>query len=135
LLALSLGVTGYLMISSPIGERLEDLHEVLANAFLVVVLLHLAGIVLHTVKHKDPIAKSVISGYKHHVPETEQSVHSHTVSGLVVLALTLWVGLYLVGNYDPDTRTLSLSGYPLTLAEFDSEMPHGGYDDHDEDDD
>ena len=140
LLALGLGITGYLMISSPGGESLEDVHEVLANSFIVIVLLHIAGIIMHTVKHKDPISKSMIDGYKQHVPDTELPVSAHTASGLVVLALSLGVGLYLLGNYNPDSRTLSIAGSTLQLTEFEDDAHEYGHDDdhdddHDEDDD
>src|SRR5689334_6459120 len=40
-LAAGLAVTGVLMING--GERYEDLHELLANAFLATALLHVAG--------------------------------------------------------------------------------------------
>ncbi|MDT8319644.1 MAG: cytochrome b/b6 domain-containing protein [Xanthomonadales bacterium] len=136
LLALGLGITGYLMISSPAGESLEDVHEVLANSFIVVVLLHVAGIMLHTVKHKDPIGKSMINGRKQHVPDTEIPVTSHTAVGLLVLALSLGGGVYLVGNYNPDSRTLSIAGNTLQLTELeDGDHGRGHDDDREEDDD
>lgn len=134
LLALGLGITGYLMIASPVGESLEDVHEVLANTFIVVVLLHIAGIIMHTVKHKDPIGKSMIDGHKRHVPGTELPVASHTASGLVVLALSLGVGIYLLGSYNPDSRTLSIAGSTLQLTEFEDEAQEYGHG-HEEDDD
>lgn len=134
LLALGLGISGYLMISSPVGESLEDVHEVLADGFIVVVLLHIAGIIMHTVKHKDPIGKSMMHGHKQHVPDTESPVTSHTASGLVVLALSLGVGIYLLGNYTPDSRILSIAGSNLQLTEFEDEAHEYGHD-HEEDDD
>ncbi len=126
LLALGQGITGYLMISSPVGESLEDVHELLANSFIVIVLLHIAGVIMHTVKHKDPIGKSMLHGHKQHVPDTELPVGSHTAIGVVMLALSLGVGVYLLTNYNPDNRTLSIAGSTLQLSEFEDEA----HDDH-----
>ncbi len=136
LLALSLGATGYLMISSPVGETLEDVHEVLANSFIVIVLLHIAGIILHTAKYKDSIGKSMIHGRKQHVPDNELPVTSHTASGLVLLAFSIGAGLYILNNYDPENQTLSIAGSTLHLTEFEDDVHKYGHDgDHDEDDD
>lgn len=135
LLALGLGVTGYLMISSPIGESLEDVHEVLANSFIVIVLLHIAGIIMHTVRHKDPIAGSMIHGHKLHVPDTELPVNSHSAIGVTMLALSLAFGIYLLGNYNPDNRTLSVAGISLQLTEFEDENHEYDHDDDYEEDD
>ena len=138
LLALSLGITGYLMISSPVGESLEEVHEVLANSFIIIVLLHVSGVIIHTVKHQDPIGKSMIHGCKKHVPDSELPVNSHTSIGLVMLVLNLSFGVYLLGNYNPDRQTLSIAGSTLHLTEFDEvEDTHKSAhdDDHDKDDD
>lgn len=136
LLALGLGITGYLMISSPVGESLEDVHEVLANTFIVIVLLHIAGIILHTVKHNDPIGMSMLDGCKRHVPDSTAAVTAHTTIGWVMLALTVGVGLYLLDSYNPDNRMLSIAGVTLQLTEFEDDAHEYGHgDDHDEDDD
>ncbi len=134
LLALGLGTTGYLMISSPLGESLEDVHEILANSFIIVVVLHVAGIILHTVKHKDPIGKSMIHGRKQHLPDAASPVNSHTAVGLVMLVLSFGVGTYLLGNYNPDNRTLTIAGTTLQLHEFEGEAHEYGNDDDDDDD-
>ncbi len=50
--ALGLGLTGYLMASGQ-KETFEDFHELLANGFLVTVLMHIAGVVLHALRRRD----------------------------------------------------------------------------------
>lgn len=135
LLALGLGTTGYLMVSTPWGESLEDVHEILANSFIVVVVLHLAGIILHTLKHKDALGKSMLHGRKRHLPDSVLPVHSHTAVGLVVLMLSVGLGAYLLGNYNPDSRTLTVAGTTLQLQEFEDENHEysKGYKDDDDD--
>lgn len=63
-MAAGLGLTGYLMTSGPDKETFEDIHELLANGLFVVAVLHIAGIVLHTLRHKEVIGLSMIDGKK-----------------------------------------------------------------------
>ncbi|TNE78085.1 MAG: cytochrome b [Gammaproteobacteria bacterium] len=142
-LAVGLGITGYLMRSGLAGEDLEEVHELLANGFLLVVLLHLAGIVLHTSKHRDPIWKSMLDGQKLHVPEASQPISPRRVSGVFFLALSLGFAIYLLQNFNADTRELNLFGSRLYLSEAEegdggdrhSTAGHHSHEDHEEDDD
>ncbi|WP_166838657.1 cytochrome b/b6 domain-containing protein [Rheinheimera pleomorphica] len=117
ILAIGLGLTGYLMVSAG-RDSVKDLHELFANAFIIVVLLHLAGIVLHQLKHKDGLGKSMITGEKP-LPEATAPVKVHKLAGISVLVLTLGFASYLLTNFDSQSRTLNLFGSALHLAEAD----------------
>ncbi|GHG04131.1 cytochrome b/b6 domain-containing protein [Thalassotalea marina] len=118
LLAICLGITGLLMITGPFDHAIEEIHEFCANAFMLTVVLHLLGIVLHTIKHKDPIGKSMLTGEKQNLPESLTSVPKHTVIAFVYLVFTLSCSTILLKNFDPDSRSTSLFGITLTLSEF-----------------
>ncbi len=142
--SIGLAFTGYQM-SQNIGhqskEVFEELHELFANAFLITVIAHIAGIVLHTLRHLprtgEIIALAMINGRKHHegssrkVQESEKSteqdrteeVHLKSSYPLVALVLVLLFSGFtctLIKNYDSNSQTLNLFGKTLQLGENES---------------
>jgi cytochrome b len=116
-LALGLGVTGYLMTSGPDKETYEDVHELFANGFIVVVILHVAGIVLHTIRHKEIIALSMMDGKKKDVSAEDAIDSSRSAVGVMFLGLVVVFATYLYSNYDGQKRSLNVFGVSLQLGE------------------
>lgn len=116
-LTLGLGLTGYLMVNGTNKEFFEEIHELFANAFVVIVIAHVAGIVLHTLRHKEMIGLSMVSGKKDSIPGEEGIASHHSLAGLVMIIL---VGLFifnLKSNYDPQKQSLNFFGTNLQLGE------------------
>lgn len=135
-LALALGVTGYLMTSGPNKETYEDIHEIFANAFVLVVIAHIAGLILHTLRHKDGVGFSMLDGKKQDVPETDVITSSRPVLGLLLLAIVTSFVIYLVRQYDTQKRTLNLFGTTLQMGENEkSSEGHENNNKGDDDDD
>ena len=123
-LALGLGLTGYLMVASINKEFFKEVHELLANAFVIVAIAHVCGIILHTVKHKDAIGLSMIHGQKFPVDGQSGIEANHPVVALVFVALVSSFAFHLYQNYDTNTQVLKLFGSTLQLGE--SEKEKGG---------
>lgn len=117
LFAIGLGITGYLMTSGPNKENFEDFHEILAYAFLITVILHVAGIILHTVRHKEMIGLSMITGEKSNIPADQAIKSSQYVFGIILLVLVFSFGYHLVKNYDQQNFSLQFFGTKLQLGE------------------
>jgi len=119
-LALGLGVTGYLMATGPENDTLKEAHELMANAFLVVVLLHLAGVAVHVLRHRDHLQAAMVTGRKQAVAGDEPAVRSIPVAGMSFLLFTALFMAYLLQHYDAQARTLDLFGTTMQLGENES---------------
>lgn len=116
-LGFGLGGTGYLMATGRSTDTLEEVHELMANGFLVVALLHIGGIVLHMVRHKDKMGLSMIHGFKNATDTTTGISHSYRAVGLGFMVLiALFTGALLHG-YTPANQSLHLFGQTLQLSE------------------
>lgn len=123
LLGLGLGVTGYLM-STGAGDSLEDVHELMANGFLAVVLLHVAGVVVHVLRHRDRLPASIVTGRKQ-VAAGQRPVRAALVAGVAFVLLTgVFMG-YVLQHYDAQARTLELFGTTMQLGENEDESERG----------
>lgn len=133
ILALSLGISGYLM-STGLNEELEDIHEILANSFVIVAILHVAGVLMHTVQHKDPIALSMIDGKKQDIVGTKSLTTSHPLVAVLFLVLVTAFGMNLWKNYDSQSGTLNLFGTTLQLGDSDGNEAGEGNENGEDDD-
>ena len=132
---LALAVTGVMMGQG--NESVEELHEFLAYAMLVVIGAHILGVVVHSIRHRENITASMIHGHKS--AEADDAIRSsHPLAALALLVIAgLWAA-GLLGNYDAATQTTSLPliGTALQLGEAENEAEgYGGHDTHEDDDD
>jgi cytochrome b len=116
-LALGLGATGYLMTIGVGGDALEDAHELMANAFLAIVLLHVGGVAAHVLRHRDQLQTAMVSGRKQARSSDQQPVRSRPAAAFAFAALTALFIAYLLQHYDPQPRTLQMFGTTLQLGE------------------
>ena len=116
-LGLGLGTTGFLMASSGGNDTLKEVHELMANAFLVVVLLHVAGVVAHVLRHRDHLPASMVTGRKQALASDQQPVRAVPVAGVAFVVLTGVFMAFVLQHYDAQARTLELFGATLQLGE------------------
>ena len=127
--AIGLIITGIIMTAGSKDDFLGDIHSVLADIFLATVIIHIAGIIFHHIKHQDSLWSSMINGKKG-VIEGEQGIVSikPIIGTLLLVSTILWIG-YLNMQYSSNTRTLDLFGNQLKLGENEHE-PHPDLKDH-----
>jgi cytochrome b len=133
-LAMLVLVAGLALTGLLLGQGLdsvEDLHEWLAYALLATIAAHLLGLVLHTLRHRENIARSMVDGQRLAAPE-QGLASTRTVPALVYLVVIGAWGLSVIDHYQPATQSLRLPvlGLPLQIGEVESGVGH-----HDDDDD
>lgn len=117
---LMLAVTGILMTSG-YKESFEDIHELFANAFLVTVLLHIAGVLLHAFRHQDGIAFTMIDGKKEKVEGHVEISSYEPFAALMLIVLMGIFGGHLAKNLNTSTNQLNFFGRSLSLGEDEKE--------------
>jgi cytochrome b len=103
----------------------EEIHGILAYALMTVIGAHLAGIAWHTIKHRENIAASMISGRKLGAPADAISSAQPVLALVFTVAAMAWIG-GLFSNYRtgaPNIR-LPLANITVDLGEGnESKMP------------
>jgi len=64
LLGLLSGATGYVVYNQTGGEWLEELHDGAANTMLALVAVHVAGVLVSSLLHRENLVHAMINGYK-----------------------------------------------------------------------
>ena len=94
LLGLLTGITGYATYNELGGDAFEELHEAVASAMLALVALHVGGVIVSSLAHRENLVGSMLSGYK--VGEAAQGIrNARWLIGtlLVTGATALWIGV------------------------------------------
>lgn len=86
LLGLGLGTaaTGWPLYQDLDIEAFEDLHEGLVNAMLALVGVHLAGVVVGSLAHRENLARAMLTGWKQ--GQADEAIRSGRAWALLILA-------------------------------------------------
>lgn len=111
-LGIATGVTGYLTLNEIGGDALEEAHEVLANAWLVVVFVHVAGVIASSFAHRENLAKAMVTGYKRRSSASGSDSASSDSPGrpivgamIATAVIVFWVASLLTGGPAIDNGT------------------------------
>lgn len=63
-LGLTLGVTGVMLLQDDVADSVVEIHAFATNAMLIVVAIHLLGVAVSGLLHKENLVRSMITGYK-----------------------------------------------------------------------
>ena len=89
------------------GEIGEELHEGLAVTLLVLIGVHLAGLIWHSVRHREAVAMAMLTGRKEG-PESEGLSSARPLWALAILAAgAAWIGA-LFASHDSTAGTVKL---------------------------
>jgi cytochrome b len=92
-LACGTGIALYLEIGGE--DAFEDLHEVLANAALALVVLHIAAAIGSSFLHRENLVRAMLTGYKQgEAREAAAGARALVALILVVAVLAFWSGAF-----------------------------------------
>ena len=127
-LVLATAITG-LMISNG-AEAAEELHEIASYTLMVVVAVHIIGVVWYSLRHKENITLSMLTGRKE-ASAVDALPTSRPIVGIVFLLFVSFLTIRLFQNYDRTTGTTMFPGLGITIPLGESEGSEGGGDDDD----
>lgn len=89
LLALTVlaGASGYATYNDIGGGWMEEVHEAAANALLGVVILHVIGVLVSSVIHRENLARAMVSGFKSGNPANGIRYRHRIVAAALLLAV------------------------------------------------
>lgn len=105
-LALAVIASGLAAYQDIGGESLEELHEGFAVAMLVVVLIHIAGVAVSSVLHRENLVRAMLTGWKRGPAEAGiPGMRKLTGAVLVAMIVGLWAVWQggLAGDWLPST--------------------------------
>lgn len=116
MLALALGIvtTGIVMTLGG-GEAAEGMHKLMALTLLGVSLVHVAGVVLHQVRHRDDLVRSMIDGRKAVASPNAAATPAWGAGVGLALLVAAAVG-WLLAGFDADSGRLVLPGTAQQLG-------------------
>lgn len=121
ILSISIGLTITGIMIGQGKESVEDLHEFLAYAMMAVVVVHIMGVLFHTIRHRENIIASMLHGRKDARAQEAISSSRPIAAAVFLILVSLWTsGLY--ANYDAVAHStrLPLIGVPLQLGEVEN---------------
>ncbi|RFC34544.1 MAG: cytochrome b [Candidatus Nitrotoga sp. MKT] len=92
------GVTGVILFQDIGGDVMEELHEDTSNAMLAIVFVHIAGVVVSSLMHRENLVRSMVNGFKSAEPN-EGIRRSYLWLGVIMLAsvMAFWAGYPATG--------------------------------------
>lgn len=138
LMSICLATTGLLMSFRVNKHFFEEIHELTANAFVLVVIAHIVGVVLHRIRHKDQIMSSMFNGKKDMFDEKKEIESNHPLIAILFVILVGLGSLSLLSSYNVSSGKLNLWGLSLQLGEMEDNsdfLPFGYIKAQEEDDD
>lgn len=98
------GVSGVLVYQELGGDVLEELHDAVSYAMLAVVAVHVLGVLVSSVMHRENLVRSMITGYK---PDGQDTGIKRSYAWLGVIMLVVVVAFWFIY---PTIGTVSSGG-------------------------
>jgi hypothetical protein len=92
---------------APEREGADELHAVLAYGLLILMCAHLAGLAVHTLRHRENIATAMLTGRKRAARSAALPTGRQVLGAALLLGCLAWMGS-LFASYDVAGHTVTL---------------------------
>ncbi|MFO1465535.1 MAG: cytochrome b/b6 domain-containing protein [Steroidobacteraceae bacterium] len=133
-LALLTGITGWLQYNEIGGDTFEEIHEVIGNAWLVLVLFHVAGVIASSLAHRENLPRAMVTGYKD--SETAEPAEGNRAMIAVLLFVVvgaIWAGMSATSPSGSLLAPLEKTEHQQSAGRGDGGDEHDKRDKHGED--
>lgn len=122
--------TGWAVYSDVGGDWVEELHEGVAYAMLAVVGLHVAGVLVSSVLHRENLVAAMITGRKPGAPDQAIRSRHRTLGVLLLGAVVAFWAAWTTGSGVADKQSSDIAGLPAQkYADRDAAGQHRDHDD------
>jgi cytochrome b len=120
--------SGWLTLNEVGGEAFEEVHEVAANAWLFMVFVHVAGVIVSSLVERANLPRAMVTGFKN-LKENVGSVRNMSVLGVLMLITvsTFWIAVPITNG-----SVVLPQGSEMSANAIRSRA-HGGDDEHEDD--
>lgn len=98
----------------------HEVHEFAANAMLAMVFIHIGGVVVESILHRENLVRAMVHGKKQ-VGEKAPVVAQYTLLGVAMLAIVAGFGVTSFSGYVTETKDkpyLPFKGQPLAMNDL-----------------
>ena len=118
LLALSVlaGATGYAAYNDIGGHWVKDVHEAAANTLLGMVFVHIAGVLVSSVLHRENLVRSMLTGYKSAIPGNGIRYRHRLIGAVLAAAVAaFWIAGpdYLPARWSPSGQAAAMKDHSV----------------------
>jgi len=115
-------VTGILMTNTPYKEEVEDFHELFANGFMIMAILHILGVLWHTFKIKDSLVFSMFNGIKIVNQKELVVIERKSVPAFILCTVIFFSVIFLFYNLNSGEKYIEMSLFQLRLGELQDKL-------------
>lgn len=87
------------VIPFAVGSAFKEVHEFGAWTMIIMVSIHVIGVIVESIFHKDNLIWAMVSGYKYNVKENKENISPHNLAGVLILVLIFIAGIFTFKGY------------------------------------